>query len=185
MELIVRTRENPNPTERYNGRLWRNVIKACRDGGIIFNAPKVPVLENIDAAILKAVEVEGHTLEMDRWHDGDDGWFRYEEKPPLCGTTHCRAGWAIHLCGKEGYALEKKISTSKNGEGYEGDGHPGDAGALIYAASDPDAVVPDFIPSDIRHRTGDYHSPVEDFVMADLRERAARQLAASKGEGDE
>jgi len=24
-----------------------------------------------------------------------------------CGTTHCRAGWAVHLAGEEGYALEK------------------------------------------------------------------------------
>ena len=25
-----------------------------------------------------------------------------------CETTHCRAGWAIHLAGKAGYDLEKK-----------------------------------------------------------------------------
>jgi hypothetical protein len=24
-----------------------------------------------------------------------------------CGTTHCRAGWAIHLAGEAGYALER------------------------------------------------------------------------------
>ena len=24
-----------------------------------------------------------------------------------CGTTHCRAGWAIHLAGEDGYALER------------------------------------------------------------------------------
>ncbi len=24
-----------------------------------------------------------------------------------CETTHCRAGWAVHLCGDAGYALER------------------------------------------------------------------------------
>lgn len=28
-----------------------------------------------------------------------------------CETTHCRAGWVVHLTGKAGYALEKKTST--------------------------------------------------------------------------
>jgi hypothetical protein len=28
-----------------------------------------------------------------------------------CETTHCRAGWVVHLAGKAGYALEKKTSS--------------------------------------------------------------------------
>jgi hypothetical protein len=28
-----------------------------------------------------------------------------------CGTTHCRAGWVIHLAGKAGYALERFHNT--------------------------------------------------------------------------
>ncbi len=27
-----------------------------------------------------------------------------------CDTTHCRAGWAVHLAGEAGYALEKATS---------------------------------------------------------------------------
>ena len=27
-----------------------------------------------------------------------------------CETTHCRAGWAVHLAGPAGYALEKATS---------------------------------------------------------------------------
>jgi hypothetical protein len=27
-----------------------------------------------------------------------------------CATTHCRAGWAIHLAGEAGYELEKNTS---------------------------------------------------------------------------
>jgi hypothetical protein len=36
-------------------------------------------------------------LDMGAWHS--------------CETTHCRAGWVVHLAGKEGYALEKRTST--------------------------------------------------------------------------
>ncbi len=28
-----------------------------------------------------------------------------------CETTHCRAGWVIHLAGEEGYKLEKFFDT--------------------------------------------------------------------------
>jgi len=38
-----------------------------------------------------------NALNMDSWH--------------TCETTHCRAGWVIHLAGKQGYELEKLIGT--------------------------------------------------------------------------
>jgi hypothetical protein len=53
----------------------------------------------------------------------------------VCQTTHCRAGWAIHLCGDAGYALEKAVGSSA-------------AGALIYAKSRPDKPIPNFTASD-------------------------------------
>ncbi len=28
-----------------------------------------------------------------------------------CETTHCRAGWIVHLAGKEGYDLQNKTSA--------------------------------------------------------------------------
>ncbi len=28
-----------------------------------------------------------------------------------CDTTHCRAGWIVHLSGDAGYKLEKETST--------------------------------------------------------------------------
>ena len=28
-----------------------------------------------------------------------------------CETTHCRAGWVVHLAGEKGKALESKTST--------------------------------------------------------------------------
>jgi hypothetical protein len=47
-----------------------------------------------------------------------------------CNTTHCRAGWAVHLAGEEGYALER----------FHG-GLTGHAALLIYNASSPDIHV--------------------------------------------
>ena len=29
-----------------------------------------------------------------------------------CETTHCRAGWVIHLAGEAGYALERETDTA-------------------------------------------------------------------------
>lgn len=57
---------------------------------------------------------------MSNWHK--DG----------CQTTHCRAGWAIHLAGDAGYALERSFGPSA-------------AGALIFWASCPGQRVPNFV----------------------------------------
>ena len=29
-----------------------------------------------------------------------------------CSTTHCRAGWVVHLAGEAGYALERFHNTT-------------------------------------------------------------------------
>ena len=92
----------------------------------------VPVVPAIDAAILTAIGANASGLKMDNWH---------------CGTTHCRAGWAVVLTGDVGVALERKIGTAA-------------AGALIYAASRPDKQVPNFYASNAD-------------ALADLRECAA------------
>jgi hypothetical protein len=51
-----------------------------------------------------------------------------------CDTTHCRAGWAIHLAGDAGRTLEERVG-------------PSTAGALIYLRSGAERV-PDFHCSD-------------------------------------
>ena len=76
--------------------------------GADFSDVDVPVIPDIDATILAAIEVPGAALNMSAWH--------------TCETSHCRAGWAIHLAGDAGYALEERLGPSA-------------AGALIYAAS--------------------------------------------------
>jgi uncharacterized protein YjbI with pentapeptide repeats len=83
--------------------------------------PNVPVVERLDAKILERIEGgEGH-LDMQSWHS--------------CETTHCRAGWAIHLAGEAGYKLEATYGSQH-------------AGAMIYRAST--GRVPHFFASNER-----------------------------------
>ena len=59
--------------------------------------PPVPSIENIHKAVYAAVTAPTHKLEMGNWH--------------RCDTTHCRAGWVVHLAGPAGYALERFHNT--------------------------------------------------------------------------
>ena len=100
------------------------------------NLEGVPVVDKLDARSA-AVVAAGGVLDMASWH-GDGG---------ACGTTHCRAGWAIHLAGEEGRALERRLGPSA-------------AGALIYAKSV--GYVPNFHTSN-------------EVAMADILKRAKEQ----------
>ncbi len=73
--------------------------------------PSVPVIARLDAKILDAISKDGCRLDMSDWHHGDP-----------CGTTHCRAGWAVHLAGTAGMELERRTSAER-------------AGRAIYLAS--------------------------------------------------
>jgi hypothetical protein len=59
------------------------------------------VVQNIDATILGIVESGRGELNMGDWH--------------TCETTHCRAGWAVHLAGEAGKALEERLDTQEAG----------------------------------------------------------------------
>jgi hypothetical protein len=100
------------------------------------NLPTAVVVKNIDSAILAAIQAPGCSLNMDTWH--------------ICDTTHCRAGWAIHLAGPSGKVLEDVYGPSV-------------AGALIYAASSPGNIIPDFHCSN-------------DAAIADLKARAEKEI---------
>lgn len=112
---------------------WVNLSNADLRGAILPDG--VPVVPNIDRAIRDAIKAGG-ALCMGQWH-GDE--FDNEEEMTIaqgyCGTTHCRAGWAVALAGEPGVKLEERIGT-------------GAAGALIYAASRPDRAVPNFYADD-------------------------------------
>jgi hypothetical protein len=78
--------------------------------------PVAPVVPDLHKQIAEAVGQDGENLDMLDWHHP-------------CGTTHCRAGWAITLAGDAGEWLESKFGGST-------------AGALIYWAST--GMIPEF-----------------------------------------
>jgi len=80
--------------------------------------PEIPIVANLDSSICQIVNSGKGQLEMSTWHS--------------CKTTHCRAGWAIHLAGKPGYELEEKFNAHY-------------AGIMIYLAST--GRHPDFFAS--------------------------------------
>jgi hypothetical protein len=55
-----------------------------------------PVIENIHQKVYEAASAP-KALDMTDWH--------------TCDTTHCRAGWAVHLAGEAGAKLERQTST--------------------------------------------------------------------------
>jgi uncharacterized protein YjbI with pentapeptide repeats len=98
----------------------RGAALSCADLSRVLPPEEIPVISNIDAAILAAIEAGGK-LKMAAWH--------------TCKTTHSRAGWAIALAGKVGADLEQKVGSFH-------------AGCLIYAASRPGKAAPHFFASD-------------------------------------
>jgi hypothetical protein len=77
----------------------------------------IPTVERLHTKIRDAVN-KGANLDMGSWHNE-------------CGTSHCRAGWAITLAGEKGKALEERLGSAA-------------AGALIFARNYPNQKVPDF-----------------------------------------
>mgnify|MGYP003441874938 CR=1 FL=1 len=63
---------------------------------------------NIFREILKGVELHG--LEMDMWHG--PGSVQFDKPQWECETTHCWAGWAVHLGGQKAYECENNSSTA-------------------------------------------------------------------------
>ncbi len=95
--------------------------------------PEIPKIDHADARILAAIE-KGGRCEMNSWH--------------TCGTTHCRAGWLIHLAGEAGYALEGVVGSLA-------------AGCLLYQKARPHMKIPNFFASN-------------ESALADIRECAAK-----------
>lgn len=57
----------------------------------------IPKIDNIHKAVFEAVN-KPNALEMGEWH--------------TCDTTHCRAGWVVHLAGELGAKLEEFHDTA-------------------------------------------------------------------------
>ncbi|HXF89539.1 MAG TPA: pentapeptide repeat-containing protein [Xanthobacteraceae bacterium] len=116
-----------------------NLAGADLAGALKVDDADVPAIERIDAVILAAIE-RGGTLDMRSWHGPENDW---------CGTTHCRAGWAVHCAGAAGKALQDRVGVLM-------------AATLIYHKSRA-APAPWFFASN------------ED-AMADIRKCAAEQI---------
>jgi len=69
-----------------------------------------------------------------------------------CDTTHCRAGWVVHLAGEAGYALERYHNTAL-------------AALLIYRASGASISPTRFYES-------------EEVALADMKRLAEEEAAA-------
>lgn len=109
--------------------------------------PDVPVVEDLDTKILAAIDAGG-ALDMGAWHGCS--WHGCRTiHGHSCRTTHCRAGWAIHLAGVAGYDLERSHG-------------PQVAAAMIYRASV--GRVPDFFAIDAE-------------ALDDIRKGAAEEAA--------
>jgi hypothetical protein len=92
-------------------------------GAVLRGADWLPRITNIHQSIYNAARQEG-ALDMASWH-----------RNGYCGTTHCRAGWAVVLTGEGGRVLEGIYGTNA-------------AAALIYQASDPKLErIPNWIAS--------------------------------------
>ena len=102
-----------------SGKDWG--VCANLSGADLSGAAWLPRIENIHRTVYAAANNPG-ALDMRSWH-GEGGY---------CGTTHCRAGWVVHLAGPGGRVLEGVYGTPA-------------AAALIYQASDPKLErIPDF-----------------------------------------
>ena len=106
-------------------------------GANLIRDPRIPRVPSLHRRMLAAIEADPKSFDMKTWHS--------------CATTHCRAGWAIHLAGAAGYALEMGMSSPT-------------AGTLIHLASCPqlEGIAPDFYASN------------ED-ALADIRRLAAME----------
>jgi hypothetical protein len=125
---------------------------------------KVPVIPNLATLILEQVQREPQRFDMGSWHCkvGDD---EFEDVPhpdeyKKCGTSHCVAGWAIVIAGKEGIELEKQCYTD-------------DAAQLLFQHS----ILAEDFPSFYESRVN---------ALSDLKAFAAREadaLASQKLDG--
>jgi len=106
----------------------------------------IPIVENIHQKVYEAVSSKPETFDMGSWHNTEAS----------CGTTHCRAGWVIHLAGEQGYALEKQTS-------------PTFAALQIYKASCHELPVSPYR----------FHEPNE-LAMANMKEYAEKEAGLKK-----
>jgi hypothetical protein len=101
------------------------------------DGPPVPVVERLYERLLGALRTKPDSFDMVSWHSFEnqrdaeyngqsDHQFQID---PIneCGTTHCHAGYVVHLAGQTGYDLEAALGVARTD----------DAALLIIAKSCP------------------------------------------------
>ena len=66
-----------------------------------YPVPDIGIARQRLVTVAKRVLADPAKLDMDSWHNESSG----------CGTTHCIAGWAVHL-EPGGYELERKVGST-------------------------------------------------------------------------
>ena len=69
--------------------------------GYVFAQPSTDIAQERLVEVARHALATPKSLYMRDWHH--------------CKTSHCIAGWAIHLAGEEGYALERQIGPGNAG----------------------------------------------------------------------
>ena len=69
--------------------------------GYVYEQPAPEIIATRLASVAAHALAAPKALRMSCWH--------------ACKTSHCIAGWAIHLAGEEGYELERKVGSSNAG----------------------------------------------------------------------
>jgi hypothetical protein len=83
---------------RLYGGTALNLPSGCKVKGHAIADPEIAARRL--KAVAKAATATPEALNMQTWH---------------CGTAHCIAGWAVHLEGEAGHALEKEVGTNAAG----------------------------------------------------------------------
>lgn len=125
---------------------YLSTYQQLRDKILLEDIPVVKFLEN---KILNRIELKPQSFDMSVWHAGKVDVYQHKvvgfelddrrvsvekalEVAHKCGTTHCRAGWAVAIAGRAGWELEKRVGANL-------------AGRLIYLRSV--GYLPSFLSS--------------------------------------
>jgi hypothetical protein len=99
-DLVLRKGDDASKVTSVGGYLYISAEGAGLAALTSVGGYPVPSAETVNARMKVIAEQVVNTpqlLTMDSWHDRNE-----------CGTTHCLAGWAVHL-EPDGYDLEKKV----------------------------------------------------------------------------
>lgn len=119
-----------------------------------FEGYQIPIIPDLHTRMLALITARPEQFDMSQWHDDrfdnctgeiiGQSWYskvrlvltnQLNLDANTCGTTHCRAGWAVAIGGNDAVRLERAFDT-------------GDAATLIAMVSNPNLMeAPDYFTS--------------------------------------